>query len=241
MPDSHTIAENLTRLQTARTNIATAITTKGGTVASGAGFEDFPTAIGTIPAGGGGSDTINSARAKTPIAPTTGAHWLELLAAWRVYGYDVWTDGTNIYYSHGTNQQAMSASGAGFSTKTWTGLTDFDGNNVWTDGTDIYYSNDTNQYVLDKATSTWSSKTWNGLTSFTGNSVWTDGTDIYYSYQNNQYVLDKSTSTWSTKTWTDAPTSVYGSQIWTDGTNIFFTNNQHGYMLRQPMPGITKL
>ena len=49
---THTIAENLTRLQTARTNIATAITTKGGTVAEGAGFEDFPTAIGTIPAGG---------------------------------------------------------------------------------------------------------------------------------------------------------------------------------------------
>lgn len=49
----NTIAENLTRLQTARTNIATAITGKGGTVASGAGFEDFPTAIGTIPAGGG--------------------------------------------------------------------------------------------------------------------------------------------------------------------------------------------
>lgn len=51
MPD-HTIAENLTRLQTARTDIASAITTKGGTVAEGAGFEDFPTAIGTIPSGG---------------------------------------------------------------------------------------------------------------------------------------------------------------------------------------------
>lgn len=59
MPDSHTIAENLTRLQTARTNIATAITTKGGTVASGAGLEDFPTAIGTIPAGGGSQDLID--------------------------------------------------------------------------------------------------------------------------------------------------------------------------------------
>lgn len=50
MPD-HTIAENLTRLTTARTDIATAITGKGGTVATGAGFEDFPTAIGTIPGG----------------------------------------------------------------------------------------------------------------------------------------------------------------------------------------------
>lgn len=59
MPDSHTIVENLTRLTTARTNIATAITTKGGTIAEGAGFEDFPTAIGTIPSGGGSQDLID--------------------------------------------------------------------------------------------------------------------------------------------------------------------------------------
>ena len=53
MPE-HTIAENLTRLQTARTAIAGAITAKGGTVTSGDGFEDFPTDIATIPSGGGG-------------------------------------------------------------------------------------------------------------------------------------------------------------------------------------------
>jgi hypothetical protein len=47
-----TIAENLTKLQTARTNIANAITAKGGTVASGDGFEDFPSDIATIPSGG---------------------------------------------------------------------------------------------------------------------------------------------------------------------------------------------
>ena len=46
-----TIAENLTKLQAARTNIASAITAKGGTVASGDGFEDFASDIGSIPAG----------------------------------------------------------------------------------------------------------------------------------------------------------------------------------------------
>lgn len=55
MPD-HTIAENLARLQAARTNISTAIATKGGTVPSGAGFEDFPTAIASIPEGTGDHD-----------------------------------------------------------------------------------------------------------------------------------------------------------------------------------------
>lgn len=43
-----TIAENLTKLQAARTNIANAITAKGGTVASGDGFEDFPDDIASI-------------------------------------------------------------------------------------------------------------------------------------------------------------------------------------------------
>lgn len=50
-----TIAENLTKLQTARTNIASAITAKGGTVSQGDGFEDFATDIATIPSGSGGA------------------------------------------------------------------------------------------------------------------------------------------------------------------------------------------
>ena len=41
MPE-HTIAENLARLQAARTAIGAAITAKGGTVGSGDGFEEFP-------------------------------------------------------------------------------------------------------------------------------------------------------------------------------------------------------
>lgn len=50
---SHTIAENLTRLQTAKENIASAIIAQGGTVSAGAGFEDFPEAITALPSGGG--------------------------------------------------------------------------------------------------------------------------------------------------------------------------------------------
>ena len=45
----NTIADNLLRLQTARTNIANAITTMGGTVATGDGFEDFPSEILALP------------------------------------------------------------------------------------------------------------------------------------------------------------------------------------------------
>ena len=45
----NTIAQNLQRLQTARTDIANAITTMGGTVTQGDGFEDFPAEILGIP------------------------------------------------------------------------------------------------------------------------------------------------------------------------------------------------
>ena len=47
----HTIAENLARLQAAKTAIANAITAKGGTVGSGDGLEEFPTDISTISTG----------------------------------------------------------------------------------------------------------------------------------------------------------------------------------------------
>ena len=53
----NTIAENLQRLVEAKADIAAAITAKGGTVASGDGFEEFPSDIATIPAGGGSSST----------------------------------------------------------------------------------------------------------------------------------------------------------------------------------------
>lgn len=45
----HTIAENLTRLQNARTAVADAIVAKGGTVNTGDGYEEYPADILTIP------------------------------------------------------------------------------------------------------------------------------------------------------------------------------------------------
>lgn len=47
------ISTSLTALQTAKTDIANAITAKGGTVAAGDGFSDFAADIGTITGGGG--------------------------------------------------------------------------------------------------------------------------------------------------------------------------------------------
>lgn len=115
-------------------------------------------------------------------------------------------------------------------TKTWTGLTNFSGDNIWSDGENIYYSSGYNQYVLDKSTLTWSTETWWGLTNFDGAYIWSDGENIYCSDWSNQYVLDKSTSTWTTKEWTGL-TSINGENIWSDGENIYYSSNSNHYIL----------
>ena len=79
----NTIAQNLTRLQNARTAIAAAITAKGGTVASGDGYEEFVKDILTI--------------------PTTGS-WAEFRDIVRLgYAPDLYPVGTILYDTWGDN------------------------------------------------------------------------------------------------------------------------------------------
>ena len=74
MPE-HTIAENLTRLQNAKTAIGNAITAKGGTVAAGDGLEEFAADIGTITnqyaAGDEGKVVNNGSLVAQTAYPTT--------------------------------------------------------------------------------------------------------------------------------------------------------------------------
>lgn len=51
------IKTNLERISKAKTDIISAITAKGGTVASGAKIEDLPACIRAIPTGGSGGET----------------------------------------------------------------------------------------------------------------------------------------------------------------------------------------
>ena len=145
-------------------------------------------------------------------------------------GYDIWSDGDNIYYSNSTNQYVLDKTTSTWSSKTWSGYTNINnGSNIWTDGDNIYYSYRSDQYVLYKSRSTWYTKTWNGLTSFTGDGIWTDGDNIYYSL-GSHYVLDKATSTWSPKTWSGY-TNIDGLFIWSDGDNIYYSYDSDQYVL----------
>lgn len=143
---------------------------------------------------------------------------------------NLWTDGTNIYYSVGTEHYVLN--GDTWVTKTWNGLTDFYAYGVWTDNTNIYYSKTgpvTQHYVLNG--DTWEEKTWRGFTSFTGDYIWTDGTNIYYSNTHSHKVLNG--DTWVDKNWSGSIIGVafYPNNVWTDGTNIYYTYNNECYSL----------
>ena len=147
-------------------------------------------------------------------------------------GSDVWSDGTNIYYSNGSNQYIFNKSTATWEPKTWTGLTSFQGFCIWSDGDNIYYSWNSDQYVLNKATSTWETKTWSGYDPYMSPCIWTDGENIYYSNTTSQYVLNKATSTWETKTWSGYST-LMGNDVWSDGNNIYHSLNSDQYVLNK--------
>jgi len=249
----NTIADNLARLQTARTDIANAITTKGGTVAAGDGFEDFPADIATIQSIPNIDDALKSTCPQITNITEKFIPYKWITKTWNnapTYNANnqssspIWTDGTDIYYSAYSNQYVLNKATSTWSTKTWGGTNYFSSVYIWTDGTDIYYSggSSSDQYVLDKATSTWLTKTWTGLTNFDGIDIWTDGTDIYYSggSSSDQYVLDKATSTWSTKTWGGMDrfynSKMYGRYIWTNGVNIinsYYSNKSYDSVLNR--------
>ena len=135
-----------------------------------------------------------------------------------------------IYYSAGTTQYVLTLGTTTWTTKTWTGLTNFYGVYIWSDGTYVYYSTDggTNYYL--SGASTWTTKTWNGLSVFDGGRVWTDGNNIYYSNGSQQFVLDKKTSTWNAKTWSGISTPA-ADYIWSDGESIYYSTPGSQYVL----------
>ncbi len=145
---------------------------------------------------------------------------------------NIWTDGTNYYYSYNLSQYILN--GDTWEPKTWEGFAAVKGQYIWTDGTDFYYSNGSpgsNQYVLNG--DTWEEMTWNGLDShtgmFLGNYIWTDGTSTYYSGgSGKQYILNG--DTWEPKTW-GGFTAIDASYIWTDGTSYYYSDVSKQYVL----------
>ncbi|HIU06668.1 MAG TPA: hypothetical protein IAC46_03685 [Candidatus Onthoplasma faecigallinarum] len=116
------------------------------------------------------------------------------------YGWNFWSDGSDVYYSSGTNHYIFDTTDYTMTPITWN-LSNFNGSSIWTDGTNIYYSNFNEQYILDKTTKTWNSISWGGLTEFDSQYIWSDGYSVFYSCGDEQYILDKSSHVWHPITW----------------------------------------
>ena len=230
---SHTIAQNLQRLQTARTNIASAITTKGGTVASGAGFEDFSTAIGTIPSGG----------SATLITKNISANGTYNASSDSADGYSSVTVAVPNTYSAGDEGKVVSngalvAQSARPDTITTNGsyiTTNYNSVtvNVPTGGggsTELVSARARLTAPSSVDTRKWISV---GVVGVGGN-VWSDGDYTYLSNGTSQKVLVYNTSnprgTWNNKTWTGL-TDFYGAGVWTDGTDIYYSYGNSQYVL----------
>lgn len=224
----NTIADNLTRLQTARTAIATAITTKGGTVAEGAGLEDFPTAIGTIPSGGGSTlitksitsngtynassddaDGYSSVTVTVPNTYTAGDEGKVVssgaLVAQTARPDTITVNGSYIttnYNSVTVNVQAQTPTPLG-TTSTTPSLTP--GGKSWANNTNV----DVGEYV------------------------WTDGIKVYRSNSVEQKVFNRGTRQWNNHTWTasGSTTTPNGKYIWSDGTNIYYSQGSAQHVL----------
>ncbi len=117
-----------------------------------------------------------------------------------ILGYDVWTDGVNVYGN------APSSTGSRIynrNTETWDVITwrtlgssnTINGSRVWTDGTNLYYSDGTVNAVIDTKNRILLEQTWVGTPDgLDGQYIWTDGENIYYSKGTEQYIIKTATN-----------------------------------------------
>ena len=170
-----------------------------------------------------------------------------------IYDEYIWTDGTNTYYSNGTNHYIFDSITLTWSSVTFTGLTNFNGKDIWTDGTNVYHGLGIS-YVLNKKDRSWSRKYWtlpSSLGSYlaTGDNVWyqklyVDGSltsNIRYSDTGNgttgndyQLVLSKTTDEWTKESLGSLnPQTFDGLSIWHDvQDNVYMiTNSGNHYVL----------
>ena len=138
-------------------------------------------------------------------------------------GIDVWSDGTDAYYSSGSTQRVLDISTLRWRTMSWSGLTSFHGQYVWSDGENIYVSNGSStQYILDRSTHTWYEKTWGDVVPTSGYRIWSNGHDTFYSYGSSHYILDKTSLTFKPFYF---GINFSGDNVWRIGSTCYVNTN----------------
>ena len=190
-----------------------------------------------VPPGSGGtgnSDLLNGNTVHPEARDITSEAWES--KSWSGIqsfdGWEVWSNGANIFYSNESTQKVLNKS-----TNTWSDITWDEtiqkGHDIWSDGENIYYSGGINggQYVFDKTTNNWITKTWSGSGNYIqGYQIWYDGDVFHYDYYGDHMVRNKSTGEWETKTWSGLD-YFYGRYVWTDGENFYYSSDSNQYVL----------
>ena len=137
-------------------------------------------------------------------------------------GMQIWTDGTNTYYSNGSKHFVLN--GDTWDATTWTGLTSFHGSGVRNYNGTTYLFTESEIYRLNN-------KNWEfvqdiGVPDLGG--IWTDGTKYYCSRSGEHYVLNN--GQWESKTW-NGLTDIDGYYIWNDRKHIYYSDGDVSYVL----------
>lgn len=158
-----------------------------------------------------------------------------------IYGSNVWTDGTNLYYSNYVSKKSgqvhlmLDRSTGVWNPITWNGIDSiqFKGEDVWTDGNNVYYSQGTNHFVLNKSTRTWTATNWSTRPWY-GNNIWTDGTNIYYNNGSDPALMfNKGSNSWSVIQW-NGLSSFTGENVWQDNEgNYYYSTSSDTYILNK--------
>lgn len=146
-----------------------------------------------------------------------------------IYGEDVWTDGTNTYYSRGSTQYVYDKTNRSWNTKTWSGLSSFNGRNVWYGHWGYYFhSLGFSHYRL--LNGAWSEYNyWSGY-SFSGEYIWNSpNSNIGTMYTNGgtNYELYAG----SCKPMTTYSYTIDGRFVWSDSSNTYYSNESNQYKL----------
>jgi len=151
-------------------------------------------------------------------------------------GFNIWTDGEDIYYSESSQQYIFNKEAQVWKTKVWNNesLYDFSGENyIWNDGENAYYSDGSSHYILNKETKQWENKTWNGLDSFTGDDTLSVGNKVYCFSNSQSYLLNKNTDTWESFSWQGLE-DFSREHFWTDNEHLYYSyDNSTHYILNE--------
>lgn len=167
--------------------------------------------------------------------------WVE--TTWNVSNIDggnVWSDGTNTYYSSGLNQYVLDKSTKTWLEVNWTGISEFNGYNVWNNGTNCYYiDDDSNCYVIDTQNYTLTPV---DIKCFTDAcDIWSDGQSYYYGSfalstdgKYHGFVYKFNATTQKFELYTDnANFCPDGDNVFSDGTNTYYLDPDYVYELNK--------